>query len=465
MSKSSRQKTVVEPCVGAKQHNPIAKNMQVINEHAAGIDIAGSGYHFVAVETNGEVEVQKFAGNTDDLIELVSYLLKHNITTVAMESTGVYWEVIYNLIEEAGIAVYLVNPTHVKNVPGRRKDDKSDARWIQKLHKFGLLSASFRPQLEDRVLHTLHRQRVKLVQLSSDELRRMQKALDLMNVRIHKAISTINSNTGMNIIRAIVNGEHNPKILAKMRDSRCKCSTDELEAALTGYYFPHQILALKHALERYDYLKKQINEIDAAIEEALHKLIPLSEETIKKEMEKAPKQPKKNANEPSFHFMAYNMMLVGKDPTVLPGISIQSAMGLLCELGRDFDKWPTVKHFTSYLTLAPVQKISGGKLLKSATRAGAPPAAVIFKQSAATVTRTDTALGANFRRLAIRKGRGKAVTATARKLAEQYYYLMKHGREYIDKGAEEYEKIHHQKQLVGLTKLAAKLNMTVTPNL
>jgi transposase len=465
MSKSSRQKIANKSSVATKKNSPITKNMPVINEHAAGIDIAGSGYHFVAVEANGEVEVRKFGGNTDDLIELVGYLLNNNITTVAMESTGVYWEVIYNLMEEAGIEVYLVNPTHVKNVPGRRKDDKSDSRWIQKLHKFGLLSASFRPQLEDRVLHSLHRQRVKLVQLSSDELRRMQKALDLMNVRVHKAISTINSNTGMNIIRAIVDGEHNPKILAKMRDSRCKCSNEELEAALTGYYLPHQILALKHALERYDYLKKQIDEIDAAIEETLRKLIPLSEEVIKEEMAKAPKQPKKRANEPSFNFMVYNTLLVGKDPTVLPGISVQSAMGLLCELGRDFDKWPTAKHFASYLTLAPVQKISGGKLLKSATRAGAPPAAVIFKQAAATIMRTDTALGAYCRKLAIRKGSGKAVTATARKLSEQYYNLMKYGKEYIDKGAEEYEMIHQQKQLVGLKKMAAKLNMTVIPNL
>lgn len=437
-------------------------DMPVIHRHAAGIDLAGSASHFVAVEIGDEIEVREFGGTTDEVKALVGYLVEHHVTTVAMESTGVYWMVVYDLLEAAGLEVYLVNPTHIKSVPGRRKDDKLDCRWLQKLHKFGLLSASFRPNPDDRPLQSLFRQRTRLVRLAADELRRMQKALDVMNVRIHKAISDLGGVTGMRIVRAIVRGEHDPVSLAAYRDPRCACTTEELIAALTGHYLPHQILALQQALARYDQQVAQIAELDTAMEAALCALIPLADAEIAEQVATTPQPAPTGKHAPAFPVMTYLQMLTGKDATILPGIAAQSALGLLALLGRDFNKWPTAKHFTSHLTLAPVPKISGGKLLKSSTRPGQHPAAAIFKQAAAAVTRTDTALGAYYRQLAVRIGRGKALTATARKIAEQYYYLMRYGQDYVDIGAQQYEERYHQRQIAMVTKKAEKLGLMVT---
>ena len=464
MSKSSckpSRRQAAKPARFVKRY-PRVEDMPVVHRHAAGIDLAGAASHFVAVEVGDEIEVRDFAGTTDEVKALVAYLVAQGVTTVAMESTGVYWMVVYDLLEAAGLEVYLVNPTHVKNVPGRRKSDQLDCRWLQKLHKYGLLSASFRPHPEDRPLQSLYRQRTRLVRLAADELRRMQKALDVMNVRTHKAISDLGGLTGMRIVRAIIAGEHDPAKLAALRDPRCACSAEELQAALTGNYLPHQVLALKQALARYDLLAAQLAELDAEIEAVLRALIPLSDAEVAAQVSVTPPPRSTGKHAPAFPVISYVQLLTGQDPTILPGIAAASALGLQAELGRDLTKWPTVKHFTSYLTLAPVQKISGGKLLKSSTRPGTHPAAVIFKQAAAAVSRTDTALGAYYRQLALRIGSGKALTATARKLAEQYYYLMRYGRDYVDVGAQQYEARYHQRQIAALTKRAKKLGLTVT---
>ena len=461
MSKSSSHHPVKEKSDKIRHHS-VVDNMPVINNHAAGIDLAGASSHYVAVEVDNTVVIREFGGVTDEVKELVNFLVNSKVTSVAMESTGVYWKIVYDLIEKAGITVYLVNPTHVKNVPGRRKDDKSDSCWIQKLHKFGLLSASFRPQLSDRAAHDLYRQRVRLVRMSSDEIRRMQKALDVMNIRIHKVVSDLSGLTGMKIIRAIINGERDPENLVKLRDKLCAHSIEEFKAALTGYYTPQNILELKQALQRYDLCEEQIIEIDKEIEEILRSLIPLDDVFINAEIANAPKPQKHHRHEPNFDFMAYHRLLVGKNATVIPGIGIQSLMGLHCELGRDFSKWETAKHFTSYLTLAPVKKISGGKLLSSSTRAGIHPAGSIFKQAAAAVIRTDTALSWYYKKLAVRIGKGKAQTAIARKLAIKYFNLMKYNEDYVEIGNEEYEKMYHQNQINRVKKMAKKYGLTVT---
>lgn len=438
------------------------ENMPVIHRQAGGIDLAGAASHFVAVEIGEEVEVREFGGTTDEVKALVAYVVAHDVTTVAMESTGVYWMVVYDLLEAAGVEVYLVNPTHVKNVPGRRKDDKLDCRWLQKLHKFGMLSASFRPNPEDRPLQSLYRQRSRLVRLAADEMRRMQQALDVMNVRIHKAISDLGGVTGMRLVRAIVAGERDPATLATLRDPRCACTLEELQAALTGHYLPHQVLALTQALARYDQLVAQMTDLDTAIEEALCALIPLDDAEIARQVAAHPTPLPDGKHAPAFPVMSYLQLLTGQDATLIPGIGPQLALGLQAVLGRDYTKWATAKHFTSHLTLAPVQKISGGKLLKSATHPGTHPAAVLFKQAAAAVTRTDTALGAYYRQLAIRIGRGKALTALARKIAVQYYHLMRDGRDFVDIGAQQYEERYRQRQIASLIKRAGKLGLTVT---
>lgn len=459
MPKSTRKPHATGTARFSKRYQRL-EDMPVVHRHAAGIDLAGAADHFVAVELGDEIEVRSFGGTTDEVRELVAYLVACDVTSVAMEATGVYWMVVYDLVEAAGMEVYLVNPTHVKNVPGRRKDDKLDARWLQKLHKYGLLSASFRPNPDDRPLQSLHRQRTRLIQLAADEMRRMHQALDVMNIRVHKAISDLGGVTGMRIVTAIVAGEHDPLVLAQHRDPRCTCTHEELVAALTGHYVPHQVLALKQALARYEQLFQQVTEIDTAIEAVLRALIPLADEEIDAQIATpTPKAGGKHA--PDFFVAGYAQLLTGQDPTILPGIGESSALGLLAELGRDFTKWPTAKHFTSHLTLAPVPKISGGKLLRSRTRPGVHYAAVIFKQAAAAVTRTETALGAYYRQLAVRIGKGKALTALARKIAEQYYNLMRYGREFVDIGAKAYEERYHKRQIASLTKRAKKLGFTL----
>ncbi|MHB9026479.1 MAG: IS110 family RNA-guided transposase [Armatimonadota bacterium] len=437
------------------------EDLPIVHRHAAGIDLAGAASHFVAVEVGDEIEVREFGGTTDEVRALVSYLGAQGVTTVAMEATGVYWMVVYDLLEAAGLEVFLVNPTHVKHVPGRRKDDKLDCRWLQKLHKYGLLSASFRPHPEDRPLQSLYRQRTRLVRLAADELRRMQQALDVMNVRVHKALSDLGGQTGMRILRAIVAGERDPAVLATHRDPRCACTPEELQAALTGHYLPHQVLALQQALARYDLLTAQLGALDTAIEATLGELLPLADADVATQVAAPATAAPGGKHAPTFPVMRYLILLTGQDATQIPGIAAQSALGLQAELGRDLTKWPTAKHFTSYLTLAPVPKISGGKLLSSRTHPGSPPAAVIFKQAAAAVTRTDTAFGASYRQLAVRIGSGKALTALARKIAEQYYYLMRYGQAYLDVGAEQYAARARHRQIAALTKRAKKLGLTV----
>ena len=461
MLKVSRNRSSKKSSNDSCRRSVITTNMPIINDHAAGIDLAGASSHFVAVERNGVVECREFGGTTDEVLAIVDYLKDNGVTSVAMESTGVYWKIVSSLTEKAGIKVYLVNPTHVKNIPGRRKDDRSDACWLQKLHKFGLLSASFQPQFDDRVAHDLNRQRTRLIRMSSDEIRRIQKALDVMNIRVHKVISDITSVTGMNIIRAIVAGERDVDVLAGFRNSGCKCSLEELKAALKGYYTSQNVRELEQALERYDLCEKQITEIDKDIEEVMRSLIPLDDELIAAETAKAPKQNKLRRHEPNFAFLSYLNLLIGKDPTIIPGIGVQTALALFCELGRDFSKWETAKHFTSYLTLAPVTKMSGGKILSSSTRPGSHPSAKTLRQAAASIIQTDCALASHYNVLAIRVGKGKALTAIARKIAIQYYNFMKYGELYTSMSNEQYELIHQQKQIARVKRLAQKYGLMV----
>jgi len=437
--------------------------MPVIHRHAAGIDLGGDVSHFVALEIDDEIEVREFGGMTPELREMLAYLVKNGVTTVAMEATGVYWMPLYDLLEGAGIEVYLVNPAHVKNVPGRRKDDKLDARWLHKLHRYGLLSGSFRPSEEIRPLYSLQRNRSKLVRLSADEVRRMQKALDVMNVRIHKAISDLCGVTGMRIVRAIVAGERDPAKLAGLRDPGCRASEQELRDALTGSYQPHQVFLLSQALAGYDFQVGRIAKVDAEIERYLQALIPLPAQERERRLAEDPHELPKGHHAPAYNVAGYVVLVTGRDPTCLAGIAGPSALALLNFLGKDLHEWPDAKHFGSYLTLAPHHKISGGKVLSSRTPPGRPPAAEIFLQAAAAVSRTDTALGAYYRRLALRIGSGRARTATAYKIARMYYHLMRDGQAYVQAGAADYEARYRRQQLVGLERKAKQFGMALVP--
>ena len=288
-------------------------------------------------------------------------------------------------------------------------------------------------------------------------------ALDVMNVRIHKTISDLCGVTGLRIVRAIVAGERDPAVLAAMREPTCQCREEELRQALTGHYQADQVFALRQALARYDFFVAQLAAVDQEIEAYLTALIPLPEAEITAKVTAATQPRPKGTHVPAYNVAAYVELFTGHDATVLPGIGPQIALGLLAELGRDMTKWKTQRHFGSYLALAPQPKISGGKVLATRRRHGSHPAAVLFRQAAAAVIRSDSALGAFYRRLAVRIGTAKALTATAYKIARMYYHLMREGRTYVELGEHVYAERYRQQQIAALEKRAKRLGFQVTP--
>lgn len=447
-----------------RQRYPRLDEMEVIHRHAAGIDLGGKKSHYVALEIDDTIEVREFGMITAQLVEMAEYLRAHGVTTVAMESTGVYWDPVCALLETQGLEVFLVNPAHAKNVPGRQKTDAFDCRWLQKLHKYGLLSASFRPAEEIRPLRSLLRHRTFLVRELADYLRRMHKVLDMMNVRIHKAVSDLGGVTGLRIVRAIVAGEYDPAVLARMRDPRCHCSEEELREELTGFYQPHLLKQLASVLRLYDGLLAEVKLVDADVEEVLTSLAPQEGAALAATLAADPHALPQGKHAPAFNASAYVELITGRDPTQLPGIGPQQALTLLGELGRDMTRWPTVKHFGSYITLAPCLKISGGKVLSSQTRPGSHPVAAIFRQAAAVVVKQGTsALAAFYRKVAAKRGKAKALTALAYKIARMYYLLMKYGWEYVEIGEQQYAERYRQRQLVALEKKAKRLGYVMTP--
>jgi transposase len=446
------------------QRYPRLDAMEIVHRHAAGIDLGGKKSHFVALEIGQEIEVREFGMTTVQLCAMVDYLLDHEVTSVAIESTGVYWMPVCDLLEHAGIEVYLVNPCYAKNVPGRRKDDKLDCRWLQKLHKFGLLSASFRPAKEMRPLRSFIRHRRCLVQTAADYMRRLQKLLDIMNVRIHKAVSDLGGLTGMRILRALVAGEQDPVVLARLRDPHCECSEERLREELAGYMPAHLLKQLASVLRLYDGVLEELQRVDADIEAEMKALTPLPAADLAAKIAADPHKLPKGKHAPGFNTSAYVAIITGTDPTRLPGMGPQHAMNLLGELGQDMGKWPTVKHFGAFLTLAPVDKISGGRLYSSRTRPGSHPAAAIFRQAAASVVKQGgTALAGYYHNVAKRRGKPKAITALAYKLARMYYYLMKNGWAYVEVGEKQYEETYRQRRLAALQKQAKRFGCMLTP--
>ena len=443
--------------------------LQVVHAHAAGIDIGGALSHFVAIEIRpGVIEVREYGCNTEDLIKLREYLVTHQITTVALESTGVYWVPVFDLLTEVGIEVCLVNPSHVKNVPGRRKDDKLDCKWLLKLHIYGLLSASFRPSAQILPLRTIWRVRQQLIEMQADEIRRMQKAFDEMNVRVHKVISDLAGVTGQAIITAILAGERDPAVLATYRDHRIACSEEELRQALVGHYRAEILFVLQLAHARFLKLREQVAQCDAEVEGLLKGLLPLEDDDIAAKVQAAGTPRPLTATAVRQHLPADDLeqdvsLALGCDATVIPGLGPVLVMTLLSELGLDMSQWKDVKHFGSYLTLAPKHDISGGKILSKKTRKSALRAAAAFRQAAASAAKTDTALGACFRRLAARIGPAKANTATAYKIARLYYNLLRYGQAYVEIGAAIYEEQYRVQQLKRLEKHAKAFGYQVVP--
>ncbi len=437
-----------------------AHNLRRMNPRAAAIDI-GATMHMAAVNPDvDDMPIRAFGTFTHDLHGLAHWFKSCGVTSVAMESTGVYWIPAYEILEQHGFEVILVNARYAKNVPGR-KTDVSDAAWLRQLHSYGLLRGSFRPDAQIATLRAYLRQRERLVEYAAAHIQHMQKALMEMNLQLHHVVSDITGVTGMRIIRAIVAGERDPDVLASLRDIRCHSSVETIRASLVGNDRDEHIFALTQSLELYDFYQQKMLECDRKLEQAIATMA----DDVAKPQSPLPKirTKTKQPNTPSFDVRAALYGLVGTDLTQIHGLGSSLALKLIGECGTDLRAWPTAKHFTSWLCLAPGNKISGGRLLSSRTRRLSSRAAALLRLAATTIGRSDTALGAFYRRLAGRIGKQYAVTATAPKIAVLFFNALRFGMAYRDPGAEAYDERHRGRVLANLQRRARALGYQLDP--
>jgi transposase len=430
--------------------------MPVLQPHAAGIDI-GSRSHWVAVPADRDAEsVREFSSFTGDLHRLADWLASCGITTVAMESTGVYWIPVFEVLEERGFEVLLVNAAHLRNVPGRRKSDVLDCRWIQRLHSFGLLRGSVRPDEQIVELRTYMRQRARIVQDAARHVQHMQKALLEMNVQVHHVLSDLAGVTGMRIVRAILAGERDGQKLAALRDPRCRQPRERIAAALQGNYKREHLFVLEQALTAYDVHQRMLEQCDHRIEALLGEL------SACRDVPAATCPPRRHGsptnNQPKFEIQSPLHRLCGNvDLTQIPGLAPTTALNVVAEIGTDVSRWPTEKHFTSWLNLAPGTKITGGKVISARRAPSKNRAGQALRHAAVSVGRTDTALGGFYRRIAARRGAGKAAVATARKLGVLVYQALKYGQAFVETGLAAYERQQNERLVHHLQKRAAAL--------
>jgi transposase len=391
---------------------------------------------------------------------ITAWLRKCGITTVAMESTGVYWKPLYTVLLEYGFEVALVNARHVKNVTGR-KNDMDDAQWIQKLHSCGLLNSSFLPDDMTESLRVLVRHRKRLIEDSSKYVLRLQKALELMNMKIHSVISDITGKTGTAIIEAILRGERNPENFRQYIDGRIKADTDTIVKSLTGHWREEQLFMVAENYELYKYVQQRIAVCEHKIEEFLQRQVAVRKEgTIETAMpvqEKASKK-KKTKNQPLFNVKAYLMGIHGVDVTEIFGVSENTALEILAETGTDLSKWESEDNFVSWLNLCPNNKISGGKLISSLImKKKAGYATQAFRAAANGLQRSDHWLGDYFRRMKAKGGNKYAIVAVARKIAIIYYKMVRYKQPFKPLDADEHRKKYKAAKIAYLEKQLSKL--------
>lgn len=435
------------------------ESLAQINHNAAGLDVGTEEIWGCVPEGRDEGSVRVYETFTVDLYDLAEWLAECGVTTVAMESTGVYWIPVYEVLAERGFEVYLVNARHVKNVTGR-KTDIEDCQWLQQLHTYGLLRASFVPDEEIGALRSYVRQRESLMRYRSSHIQHMQKALSLMNVQLANVITDITGQTGMQIIRAIVAGQQDPVKLAQYRDPRCKSSEATIAKALQGHYREEHLFALQQALALYDVYTEKISACEAQLEKRYQAFAP----QVDPEAEPLPKRKRpKRANEPDFDLRSYLYQMTGVDLTAIDGVDALTVQEVIAEVGLDMSKWPTVKHFTAWLGLAPNNKITGGKVKSRATQKTTNRASTAFRLAAQGVARSQSAVGAFYRRKRAQLGKPKAITATAHKIARIFYVMLKNKEAYHDPGADAYEEQYRQRAIANLKRKAKKLGLTVAP--
>jgi transposase len=435
--------------------------LERINLNAAGMDI-GANFHLVAIpEDRAEENVRKFGPFTSDLHQLADWLTEHHIETVVMESTGVYWIPVFQILEQRGFEVKLVNAAHVKNLPGR-KSDVSDCQWLQQLHTYGLLNGSFRPKDEVCVLRSFLRLRDTLVKDSSSHVLRMQKALTEMNIQIHRVLSDITGYTGMAMIRAILAGERDALKLAQMKHPLVKASTQQIVKALEGDYRAEHLFALQTALELYDAYQLKITECENKIEQQLERFD--SKLDFEQVLEQSGALKTRSAQvRRQLQRQAHLSSVCGVDLTRLPGLSTLAVEVIISETGLDMSCWKSEKHFCSWLKLCPDNRISGGKVLSSRPRKTKNRAAAMFRLAAQGAMQSKTAIGAFIRRLKARLGAPTAINAGAHKLARLFYRMLKFGAAYVEQGQAYYEQKYKDRLLRNLSKRAKEFGFQLTP--
>jgi transposase len=440
------------------------RSLSTVQPNAAGIDL-GSREHWVAGPPlpDGSSNVKRFGTTTPELVRLSEWLEQQQIATVAMESTGVYWIPLFEILDSRGFDVHLVNARQISHVPGR-KTDMIDCQWLQLLHACGLLRGSFRPGDDICRLRALIRERNTVVDQRSDWIRRIQKSLDQMNVCVHHAVSDISGVTGMAIIRAIVGGERDPRTLARLRDRRCQKSEDQITEELTGNWRPEHLFNLGQALKVYDQLCAVIADYDTEILNSIDSVQP-------------PESKGSSAPPPASKAKACKFVKRGQEPmrqalyrmsgfdlTTIDGIGVDTAAAVISELGPDLSAFADEGHFVSYLRLAPNISISAGKKVQGKFKAVTSTRVCnALRMAATTLRNSKTALGAYYRRISWRKGASVAVFATARKLAQIVYRLMRRGQAYVDTGSDVYEAHYTQRRLVSYAKALKEMGYKIEP--
>ena len=395
---------------------------------------------------------------------MAKWLMDCGVKSVVMQSTGVYWIPVYDVLEQYGFDVWLVNARQTRNLPGRNSDVQ-ECQWLLKLHTYGLLNRSFRPTAEIRAVRSCWRERAEYVQQAGVCVQRMQKALTEMNVQLTAVLSDLSGMTGMKIIRAIVGGERDEKKLAEFREPNVKASKESIAKSLKGTWLPEQLAIVARQLADWDHVQKQVAACDQDLAALLNKLPTAEVKPVEPAAGKTGKRQRKKAsrNQPGFEIAEELKRVAGVDLTQIDGIKAMTVQTLIAEAGLDMSKWPTEHHFVSWIGLAPRNEVSGGKVLKRKTRKVVSRLATAMRMAATTLRKSDSYLGAQFRRLQARLGPPKTITAMAAKLARLAYRMLKYGQEYVDRGAAQYEEKYRQQKLKMITRQAAQHGFALVP--
>jgi transposase len=438
-----------------------SESLLCVNPDAAGLDIGRDEIWACVPADRAAPAVRVFGTYTPDLNALADWLVACGIKTVALESTGVYWIPIYEILEARGLKVYVVNARHVKHVPGR-KSDLQDCQWLQRLHTYGLLTASFRPAADMCAIRSYVRQRAMLIEYRAAHIQHMQKALQQMNLQLTQVLSDITGKTGLAIIRAILAGEHDPQRLATWRDERCAKSEVEIVKALTGHYRAEHLFALKQAVALYDMYTTQIQDCDTELERLWQAQRPNRDQDLPP-LDSTDKCNTHSKNAPSYDARTLLYEVVGVDLVAISGLNASTVQTILSDTGLDLSAFPSEKHFCSWLNVAPRNDISGGKVLRSRTLKAGNRAGQAFRLAAQAVSRKQDEFGAYYRRQRARLGPEQAIVATAHKIARAFYHVLKHHTPFHALSADDYNQQVRDREVAHLKRKATHLGFTLMP--